>query len=97
MSKPKTSKHRLYSDECGGEFTVHVTPSLSLADERTCGHKEPVKVKVTQGRKTVWAPDAPLCLSPMRDLGSVKGRRAAAEDALAFFEYDRCGRGRSSH
>ena len=89
------SKHKAYSDECGGEIVVHLdTPTTS--DDRKCHGKEAVRIKVTRGRKTLWAPRDPLCLSPMINLDTRKGKLRAVEDVVGFFEHYRCGRGRSS-
>ena len=94
MEYNKPTKHVAYSDECGGKLTVHVDTSRSTpADYHECSPKAPVKVWITQGRKKVWSPGHPLCLGPMHDPYTREGRRHAAEDAVAFFEHDRCGRG----
>lgn len=72
-----------YSDECGGEFTAHYRESSSSS----CGGKTPFKIRVTKNRKTVWAPDAPLCAYNT-------SRKSLIEDIAAFFDYERCGQGR---
>ncbi len=74
---------KFYSDECGGSFTAHFRESSSPS----CGHKTPFTIRVLKNRKTVWAPDAPLCAYNTK-------RASILEDIQGFFEYERCGKGR---
>lgn len=79
----KSGRGRFYSDECGGEFTASYRASSSSA----CGGKTPLAIRVTENRKTVWAPDSPLCVYNTK-------RKSVLDDIAAFFEYERCGKGR---
>jgi len=59
---------------CGGELTVHVTPGLaSQCDDQG---KEAVFIRITQGQRALWEPDAPLCLSPLYEADSTAGFNA---------------------
>jgi hypothetical protein len=82
-----TSRHRRYSDACGGEVTVYVTPTGDTDDHG----KSAVLIGVTSPKGTVWAPDEPLWLSPLYDATSARGRREAADAAVGFFEAYGCG------
>lgn len=75
---------KVYSDECGGEFNVRVEES----DARCEPGKDAFRVRVTKHRKVVWAPTAPMCVPAH----AVK-RARLIEDALGFFEHQKCARG----
>ena len=81
-------RRRIYSDACG-QVTVSLTPAGTCPDG-----KEALSIRVTKNRKKIWVPKDPLCLSPMTNLDTRKGRSRAFEDAVGFFEYHRCGKGR---
>lgn len=87
----------MYSDECGGPVRVSVKP---LGYSAECGaDKSAVQVRVTplKGNKTglVWSPSSPLCLGSMAPvIGGQNWIKRATEDALAFYDHHRCGRGR---
>jgi hypothetical protein len=85
----RTSKHRRFASECGGPVTVHVTP-----DPFTPGchpDKHSIKVRITRGRQVLWEPKSPICLGPQHSPDSGRGRNAAADAAVDFFEHYKCG------
>jgi hypothetical protein len=83
----RTTRHRRYSDSCGGELSVFVTPS----DEVDHHGKSAVYIGITRPDGLVWAPDEPMWLSPLYDANSRQGRREAADAAVGFFEASGCG------
>lgn len=85
--RARTTRHRRYSDSCGGELSVFVTPS----DEIDAHGKSAVYVGITRLDGMVWAPDEPMWLSPLYEADSRDGRREAADAAVGFFEADGCG------
>ena len=84
---PRTSRHRRYSDVCGGELTVYITPTRQSDDHG----KSAVLVGIISPHGVVWVPDEPLWLSPLYDADSRDGRREAADAAVGFFESGGCG------
>jgi hypothetical protein len=88
VSSPhRTSWHRRYSDSCGGELTVLVTPT----GETDRQGKSAVQIRIRQHDVLEWAPKEPLWLSPLYDADSSRGRVAAANAAVGFFEASGCG------
>ena len=85
--RARTTRHRRYSDVCGGELSVFVTPS----DRIDAQGKSAVYVGIARPDGLVWAPDEPLWLSPLYDADSRDGRREAADAAVGFFEARSCG------
>jgi hypothetical protein len=83
----RTSRHSRYSDTCGGELTVFVTPT----DETDRHGKSAMYVGITRPDGFVWDPGAALWISPLYDPDSREGRREAADAAVDFFESFGCG------
>lgn len=86
---------KIYSDECGGEFNVNV--KRWRAADPHCDHKPgythqkiAYKVSVSTGKRTLWAPKAPMCVLEHRRRNSDD---ALASQAMGFFENNRCTRG----
>jgi hypothetical protein len=86
-SRQRTSWHRRYSDSCGGELTVLVMPT----GETDRHGKSAVQIRIRQHDVLEWAPKEPLWLSPLYDADSRRGRVAAADAAVGFFEASGCG------
>src|SRR5437016_702103 len=77
LMRARTTRHQRYSDSCGGELTVYVTP-LDRFDHYG---KSAVDIGVTTPDGRVWAPKEPLWLSPLYDADSKDGRRESADAA----------------
>lgn len=78
------SRHKLYSDECGGPVTVTIKP----IDSDACRGKDAVMATVSRGRGKTWRTRSPICV--FRDPYTRAGARAAAEAAVGFYEDKRC-------
>lgn len=85
--RPRTTRHRRYSDSCGGELSVFITPSDTVDPHG----KTAVFVGIARSDGLVWAPEEPLWLSPLYEADSWDGRREAADAAVGFFEASDCG------
>ncbi len=90
MARAKTYFLQRRSKKCGN-VVVHVTP---LAFHSACGEHQPVAVRVTQDRQTIWNPKRPLCVQPRYKIGTTRGRAHAADSAVRFLQKARCGKSR---
>jgi hypothetical protein len=79
-----TFKAKRYS-ECG-PVMVRMTPSGSST---ACGgEKQAVRISIGK-----WKPKSPLCLPYNKDIHTRSGRKYAADAAVDFYEYHKCGQG----
>jgi hypothetical protein len=86
-TRDRTSRHRRYSDTCGGEVTVLVTPT----EEIDRHGKTAVQIRVRHENGLEWRPTEPLWLSLLYEADSRRGRIEAANAAVGFFESSGCG------
>jgi len=75
-----------YSDSCG-PVRVTVTP---VDDDRSCGGKDAVKIRVASPSGTSWSPRSPMCVP--YDPYTSKGKKRAMDEAVDFYEHYNCGR-----
>jgi hypothetical protein len=88
MARGKKYHYGRTSKKCG-RVTVHITP---LTFHSACGKTQPVKVRVTQQRRTIWNPARPMCIAPKHDVDTVAGRAHAVTSAVKFLQRANCGK-----